>query len=420
MSSGAKPEVVWWARPSRMLPIVATILVIVALLTPQQSAGRFGDSRLSSNLAGTMGGRVLADLAGRLGWRIERDSSETMTPRHGGAIHAVLAPPIPVSRAQAHAYLEAVRNGDALLLVLGERDPLADSLAVRRIPLGVILPENEAGAGGCTRDFDDAPSLWVDGRVHLFPVRWRRDQHPDTVNFGHLAFDSGSPFGTRSTREAGNAAVGFPLGRGRVVVVADPDLLRNDVLRHCRWGTDVIAVKILEWLRAGGDAPRTALVFDEFHQGFGKRGSTSAVVYQFLVDHPFGRFVLALAVAGIVLLISRAPRAIVPVDVERIERRDPLEQVDALSHAYEQVRATRTITARLVRGMRWRVQRAGAGVRSASDAEFLAAAAQRYPAVAADVDLVHHALDTQVDTRGLRNVGAAIHRIEDTLTKTTA
>ena len=37
------------------------------------------------------------------------------------------------------------------------------------------------------------------------------------------------------------------------MVVADPDLLRNDVLRYCKWGVDVLTVRMLEWLRAGGE-----------------------------------------------------------------------------------------------------------------------------------------------------------------------
>jgi hypothetical protein len=116
------------------------------------------------------------------------------------------------------------------------------------------------------------------------------------------------------------------------------------------------------------------------------------------------------------LLLARAPRPIVPVEVERIERRDPLEQVDALSHAYEQVKATRTIVARLVRGVRWRALRGGFGARASSDTDFLDAAAQRYPALSDDVGVIRHALDTPSTDRDLVAVGAALHRLEDTLT----
>ena len=109
-----------------------------------------------------------------------------------------------------------------------------------------------------------------------------------------------------------------------------------------------------------------------------------------------------------------------PPEIETIERRDPLEQVDALSHAYQQVRATRTIVARLVRGLRWRVQRVSSVLRSSSDVDFLHNAAARYPALGDDVDAVRRALETPVNERELTAIGAALHRIEDTLTRATS
>jgi uncharacterized membrane protein len=71
-------------------------------------------------------------------------------------------------------------------------------------------------------------------------------------------------------------------GRGRIVVIADPDLLRNDVLRHCDWGVDVLTVRMLEWLRASDGPPRTTLAFDEYHQGYGSRPSVFSVTGAFL------------------------------------------------------------------------------------------------------------------------------------------
>jgi hypothetical protein len=42
----------WWTRPKVVLPLVGAIAVIVALLTPEPTIGRIGDSRLSSHLTG--------------------------------------------------------------------------------------------------------------------------------------------------------------------------------------------------------------------------------------------------------------------------------------------------------------------------------------------------------------------------------
>jgi hypothetical protein len=199
------------------------------------------------------------------------------------------------------------------------------------------------------------------------------------------------------------------------VVVADPDLLRTDVLRHCEWGADVIAMAMLEWLRAGGTTPRTVLVFDEYHQGFGPRSDMMSTAMEFLITHPVGRTIAMALLASLVLLIAVAPRALPPVDTERIERRDPREQVDALAHAYEQVRATRTITARLLHGVRRRAERTG-GRTGRSDSIFLDDVARRAPQVKGDIEIVRHALGATVSDRALPDVGAALSRIEHTLT----
>jgi hypothetical protein len=203
-----------------------------------------------------------------------------------------------------------------------------------------------------------------------------------------------------------------------VVALSDPDLLRNDVIRRCVWGADVIAMRMLEWLRGGGPVPRTALAFDEYHQGFGRTPSMYALVGEFLVGHPVGRALLVMAAAGLVLLLAAGPRPLPPRDRETIERRDPLEQVDALAHAYEQVHASRTVAARLLRGLRAR--RGESTSRHLSDDAFLSSARDAVPERAADVELIRRALRERVAARDLDEVGAALRRLEDSLTTTNA
>jgi len=175
---------------------------------------------------------------------------------------------------------------------------------------------------------------------------------------------------------------------------------------------------MLEWLRDGGEAARTTLVFDEYHQGYGHMASMPGAISDFLVDHPLGRTLLQIALAALVLLLALGPRPIPPVDVLRVERRDPLEQIDALAHAYEQVHATRTMTARLLRGVRSRVERTWSDTRARPNEEFLADAASRAPELVPDVELVQRALDASVPDRTLPELGAALRRIEQTLTTT--
>ena len=405
----------WWTRPRVVLPIVGAFVILLALLTPQPSLGRMGDPRLTSHLAGSLNARLLSETAERFGFQVARRDSVAApaadAPR-GRTIHAVLAPPMPITGPEAHAYLDAVRGGDAMLLVFDGRNALSDSLGLWRTAGGTLyrMPDDSSDC----RRLDPTPPLWPDGKVHLYGIRWVRGAPADYVVLAAL----------KSTSErhaaAGEAAAGFALGRGRVVVIPDPDFLRNDVLRRCEWGADVLAMRMLEWLRAGGDQPRTSLVFDEYHQGYARASSAMRTTARFLVAHPAGRTLLMIAIAGLVLLAASAPRALPPTDVERVERRDPLEQVDALAHAYEQVGATRTIAARLLRGVRVRAEAGSAAGRARSDAQFLDSAAAADPALRDDVALIGRALRETVAARDLPEVGAALRRLEESLMTTRA
>lgn len=407
----------WWVRPAVVLPVLGALLVVLALLTPQATDGRAGDPRLSAHLAGPLGARALRETAARLGWRtVLRDS--TPTPRDGSAhvIHAVLDPPIAPTPAQVHRYLEAVRGGAALLLVLGDRGAFDDSLGVRHSRSGGVLDVATADSAGCgERGRDWTPMLWPDRQVHLYALRWPRGRPPGLASFAGVRMEA--PGAARRVEET---VAGFPYGRGRVVVVADPDLLRNDVVRRCEWGADVGAVRALEWLSAGGDQPRRTIEFDEFHHGFGPRASTTSVTRRFLATHPVGRTILQLALAALVLLLALAPRPLAPRATPRAERRDPLEQVDALANAYQQVGATRTATLRLLHGVRSRVEHAAGRVRSRSDEEFLTDVAAQSPGRAGDVELVREALRTSDARTTLPEVGAALRRIEESVTPSTS
>ena len=413
--SGATRTHDWWAQPKIVLPIVGAFAILLALLTPQQSIGRLGDPRLSSHLSGLLGARVLAETAARLGFDVVRRDSvgaPSASARRGHTIHAVLAPPVRLTGAEAHAYLEAVRGGDGLLLVFDGRNALSDSLGLWRTAGGVLY--RAPGDSIACRRRDLRPTLWPDGKVHLYGLRWLRGAPAGRVVLAALQSDSGV------VGPAGEAASGFALGRGRVVVIPDPDLLRNDVLRRCEWGADVLAVGMLEWLRAGGDAPRRSLVFDEYHQGYGPQPSVLGTSARFLVDHPVGRGLLTLALAGLVWLAAAAPRPIPPREIRVAERRDPLEQVDALAHAYQQVGATRTVVARLLHGVRARVHRGSATARLQSDDTFLALVEARDPTLHADVALIRGALRESVTPRELPDIGGALLRVEHSLTTSDA
>jgi hypothetical protein len=255
--------------------------------------------------------------------------------------------------------------------------------------------------------------FWPDRQTHILALRFKGAQPPGMRTLATIKTVNGF---------AGSelpAVIGFPLGRGRVVLAADPDLLRNDVLRVCRWGADVAAVRMLEYASdsAPGGGRRERLVFDEYHQGYGEQTGTMRGIVSYLGRTASGHLVLQLAGAGLVLLLAIGPRLLPPRAPERIERRSPLEHVDALARAYRAVGATRTATSRLVHGVRRRVEQSlGARSGVSSDDAFLGWAQQRAPARATDIELVRQALAKPVARRDLEIVGQALRRLETSLT----
>ena len=421
----------WLARPRVVLPLLAALLLAMVLLTPTPPEERGTLSSYSTAAGGTRG---LHEAAGRLGWRVERRVVPFTSVPDSAAVYAVLEPAVPLTAGEAHRLLEAVRAGAGLLLVVQRGSALADSLGLRRSLQGGTLPL--APRGFCADSLNRTGLVtWPDGRVHS----WWLTRHPraGAVTFASVTPDAvaveedsggaatparprarGARARQRATaRDSRPAVVGLPLGRGRVVAVADPDLLRNDVLRVCRWNAGVLAVRALDWL---GETGGRRLVFDEYHHGYGAHADPLRATGQALVRTPAGRLALQVAAAGLVLLAAAGIRPVAPRTQRTVERRSPLEHVGALARAYEQVGATRLAARRLVRGLRRRhavgSQRAVAGDGSAdADLDFLHRTAARRPTLAEDARRLERAVADGVPRDQLTAVGEAAARIDQHL-----
>lgn len=428
------------------LAAILALIAITALLTPELTGARLGDERLTTYSTEPEGARLLYELAARLGWRVERTTDDSVVADAGTAI-AILSPSVPLAATETHAVLERVRAGSGLLYVMDQGSPLQDSLHLKRLgggpyvaaQAGSIDAPREARASDTlkarrfdttdadtTSDDEEAASaecsgksrnggalaLWPDQTVRLYRLSWTRPRPPDVVVFARATGEGGE----RDSSVARPAAIGFPLGRGRVVVVSDPDQLRNDVLRVCRWGLDVVAVRMLEYLSHDGPTMRDRLVFDEYHQGFGAHPGTVGAIALYLSRTPSGHLLLQCLLGGLVLLLALGTRLVPARDPERVERRSPLEHVGALARAYLRVGATRTATARLLHGVRRRLGRSPRIARSdASDLAFLDDASRMAPDLRDDIALIRRAMDTPVAPRELESVGRALSRLEETL-----
>lgn len=437
-------------RKRRRLALVGVLTVIVgaALLTPEIIGGRSGDSRLTSYSAEPQGARLLYELASRLGWHVERWTQSGTVDPDPRTVVAVLDPVQPMGAIEVHRLLERVRVGSGLLYVMNGSSPLNDSLHVKRSLFGGIYEPTAAGTAesprlrsatdtlkarhfasagdsSTTEEEEEAPAaecahvdasggalpLWGDQKVHLFRFSWIGSRPSGTVVFARSAVEEGQRDSTSRVNTI--AAAGFSVGRGRVVLLSDADIIRNDVIRVCRWGLDVATARMLEYL-AAGDVKRDRLVFDEYHQGFGPHPGTLRTVVAYLSRAASGHVLLQAMLGGLVLLLALGPRALPVHDPDRIERRSPLEHVTALARAYSRVGGTRTATSRLLRGVRRRVERGGRGGNlspAESDARFLDSMAGN-PALTADVALIRRGLSDPLSRREFEDVGRALQRVE--------
>lgn len=400
-------------RDRRTVAIVVglTAMLLFAMLFAPGQENADPSPRLTTHSRSPWGARGFLETAERLGWTAVRNEQVVLPPARTDHVHAVLAPPISLTAAETHDLLERVRAGAGLFAVVERRTPLADSLGVRlRGRIGRV-PEDTSARCAPSRRSRAAEVL----RGAIFSASFEIDPPEGAQARSFIELAAGAAPGTPAV-----AAAGFPLGKGRVGIVADADLVTNAVLRMCRLEAGERLIALLGYVASGDSAARTrsTIVFDEYHHGYGSHPSVTRVTARFITSHPVGRTLGHVSLAAIVLLAAAAARPAPPAPARTRSRRSPLEHVNALALAYSRIQATRTVTRLLVRGLRRRLRytTSASPLRTQSDEEFLRHIGERFPALAEDLDRVRRALGARVGGNELVAVGRSIATIERTVT----
>jgi hypothetical protein len=434
------------------LGILLVLVALVVILTPVSDSNI--DTRLTTQRYGSGNAKLVSDLAARLGWRVRVVDQPLRGALDTTAIYLVFAGPTAMPANERGTLLSAVRRG-AGLLVAPRSDgefALLDSLGLRTGTAGLV---DVTPLGTCAAETDPLAALRVRTRMLTFTtapptgdaartavpypqqartmlsssVRIDTDTseiNGDSTKSGNAVVEDSAKLSNtmrpaptseatdsvadtasdaQSTHEPRPTMVAFPLGRGRVVALADPDVLRTDQLRNCAQGLALSVVRGLEYLSEGRSR---SLTFAEFYQRENTDGA-GTVVWEWLRFSSLGRGVLTLIAAGLLLLLARGRRTLAPVTRLREERRSALEHVDALATAWQAVRGTRTAARMLARGIRRR--HAAGRWRTLDDAAFLAALAERHPAIADDAASLQRAMEsppTPSDLPALRASAAHI------------
>lgn len=115
-------------------------------------------------------------------------------------------------------------------------------------------------------------------------------------------------------------AVELPVGRGRIVAIADPGMASNGLLRRSDNAVWLVSL-------AAGWSPGKVL-FDEYHHGFGLKRGTTELMRAFLMT-PWGWSFLQVILAGLLLLLAAGRRFGRVKETALPSRSSPLELVEA-------------------------------------------------------------------------------------------
>ena len=277
----AEHRKVWWLRPGVALPVLVGILVLTAILAPagEETSGRELSTR-SRAIDGAHGIRAVLD---RLGWH----TSERLMPFVGAldttSTYIILATPLEPSAHELHTLLEAVRRGANAIVVPERGSAIADSIGVqtsRRTFLN-LRPTSDTLLGS----YDRADSLSEQfGTLSARSFHQYLEATPPTDSDSAGVWPATARTILAVEQKGARPEISIlPMGRGRVVAIADPTFLRNDVLRKTAGA--VLAVRILENV---DPTRRSPIIFDEYHQGYGERTSTTAVLRDALFDTDLG------------------------------------------------------------------------------------------------------------------------------------
>lgn len=395
-----------WLRPRVALPLLLAILVLTTILSPigDDATGRFLSTR-SRAINGSHGLRAILD---RLGWR----TSERLTPYLGAldttATYVMLSTPISPSAHEIHTLLDAVRRGANAVLVPWRGSALADSIGIQTSVVSFLsLRPTSDTLLGTSDPVDTLREVFGEPSARRFHQFLEGTPPTDSDSVGVWPSSAKTLLYVEQKGRRPEISI-LPVGRGRVLAIADPTFLRNDVLRKTAGA--VLAVRVLESVDPN---QRSTIVFDEYHQGYGDTTGQVEVLEGALFGTAWGRAVLQLAAAGLLYLVVIGVRPIPPVSRARYERRSPLEHVGALSRAYEAIGATGLAVQRLVRGVRRR-HPLGTTAQVSDDA-YLALLRARLPGLGGDVETLTNALANKPSAEQLVAAGAAIDHIERNL-----
>src|SRR2546426_1670441 len=328
-----------------LLAVAVTVAVLAGRGRSPSRESAF-ERRTSAFLAGPRGSKASYDVLARLGVPVERRRRPLFGLTREGArrpgLLVVLDPPLDLQAAEIAEVVRYVRGGGAVLAA-GDGGGIA--------PCAGWVP-TRAGQG--LRDslpvVPRRPELRLPAVASVLkPVEREKTPPPDASCPLLVASGADTLLAGRDGRPV-VLRLRYP-GGGQVTLAADPGYFRNIVWRQT--GVAAFAVPLFLAGRRG------AIVWDEFHQRFGRGGSLTAATLAWLVRAPAGWAILQPGAVPPGTPAVAAARVGPARPASDVPRRSPLEHLEALAAGLEGAAGVDTAVALTVSGLRRRLSRPG-------------------------------------------------------------
>jgi uncharacterized protein DUF4350 len=345
------------------LVLLLALAVGVAVWAGRRSGGGTPDFdfRASAFLSGPRGSSAVYEVLARLRVPVERRRTPLFAlerdARHRPAVLVVLDPPLDLAAAELAQVARFVRGG-GVVVAAGAGGGIARCVGwhtanAARFVVTDSFPVTAPGKNGESLVLPPVAD-------YLKPIgapvgeegrrRWRGEvEENECETLGLVARDT--LLRLRDGRPAALRLESQTRGGGSVTLVADVGYFRNRT-----WRTTQVPEFIAPLLIP---AARGRVVWDEYHQGFGKERSLFGVLVGWLAGTPLGWALLQLVAVVLAGLGVAAVRFGPARPVLERRRRSPLEHLEALAAGLEGAAGVDTSIGLTVAGLRRRLGRAG-------------------------------------------------------------
>ena len=340
--------------------IVLLVLVAMMVVASALVGGGGGDdirgllpdpSSYNAGWAGSMGLYLWLEA---LGVRVRRWEKPLHDLPEDAAVLWLLRPSIPLEESELGAVDRWVRGGGTLVLADDTVGGPIPEVWAGAAALKFGLRPQTGGQPGTVRPA--FPSRYVEGVETIRSEGRVRFQRHEPVGWAPLFADEG-----------GDVVAIRRLGRGSLIVVADPGLFSNariEVAGHARLALNIV------YAHAG----RGTVLLDEFHHGHGQQGS----FLRYVRGTALPWMVAQGALVFLVFALARGTRFGPPVPQPRKARASSLEYAAALGDLYRQAGARLVAAEALAGSFRRSLAEALAAPAGEGPTRLAARAAQRF------------------------------------------